>query len=60
VLGAVWFFVLGCFPVCVGMGGVAFLTVGYVVWGGMRMGDMLVELSKLVLFVIGSGFYFSF
>jgi hypothetical protein len=30
LFGAVWFFVLGCFLVAVGMGGVGFLFVRYV------------------------------
>ncbi len=36
LLGAVWFFVLGCFLVCFGMGGAVFCPIGYV--GGMLGG----------------------
>ncbi len=36
-----WFFGLGCFLGCVGMGTAVFLLLDYVGWDGIGWGDML-------------------
>jgi hypothetical protein len=49
--GVVWFFVLGCVLVAVGVGGAVFCPVVYVVWGGMGMDGYFEGLDSFLVFV---------